>query len=353
MAQIDAVADDLAGPVSLALILIYGIFFLLRRKDLVQITSVREGIGNLPLALGLAYVWEGNLFQPGFLLPQQAVFKLLERSQLLRLVFPQQGALAIKIAVAASTPGTFCQGEHIRIEIIFSQQLRCIVYEAVVPEGYDAASQVVAALCLVVDATVKHRHQVGIGIEMVGIVVAAVDGRDALLCLSTIAPELRHVDFARFIVPARVIGDNLLALVADVFHHHRNEIRIGKLNLVGSYMEIRYIECSAYLIDDIFQNLRALLALHIGLEGTLKGSTVARHIDFRNQEHLVLLAEFHQLASLIQGIELTLLTLHVFRCIELRIFPAFQSPSLVFCEMPVEDIDLVSAEETDFTLQFL
>ena len=133
---------------------------------------------------------------------------------------------------------------------------------------------------------------------MVGVVESAVDGRDAFLCLSTKAPELHHVDFARFIVPARVIGDNLLALVADVFHHHRNEIRIGKLNLVGSYMEIRYIKRSTYLIDDVFQNLSALLALHIGLEGTLEGSTVSRHIDFRNQEHQVLLAEFHQLTGL-------------------------------------------------------
>ena len=298
MAQIDAVADDLAGLVSLALILIYGIFFLLWREDLVQIASVREGIGNLPFTLGLTDVWEWNLLQPGLLLPQQAVFEFLESSQLLRLVFPQQGALAIKIAVAASTPGTLCQGEHIRIEVVFCQQLRCIVNVSVVPKGYDTASQIVASLRLVVDAAVEHRHQVGVGIEMVGIVVAAVDGRDALLCLSTIAPELRHVDFARLVVPARVIGNNLLALVADVFHHHRNEIRIGELNLVGSYMEIRYIKRSAYLIDDVFQNLSALLALHISLEGTLKGSTVSRHIDFRNQEHLVLLAEFHELSGL-------------------------------------------------------
>ena len=63
-------------------------------------------------------------------------------------------------------------------------------------------------------------------------------------------------------------------------------------------MEIRYIKRSAYLIDDVFQNLSALLALHIGVEGTLKGSTVSRHIDFRNQEHLVLLAEFHELSGL-------------------------------------------------------
>ena len=133
---------------------------------------------------------------------------------------------------------------------------------------------------------------------MVSVVVTAVDGRDAFLCLSTIAPELHHVDFARLVVPARVVGDDLLALVADVFHHHRNEIQIGELNLVGSYMEIRYIKRSAYLIDDVFQNLSALLALHISLEGTLKGSTVSRHIDFRNQEHLVLLAEFHELSGL-------------------------------------------------------
>ena len=133
---------------------------------------------------------------------------------------------------------------------------------------------------------------------MVGIVVAAVDGRDALLCLSTIAPELRHVDFARLVVPARVIGNNLLALVADVFHHHRNEIRIGELNLVGSYMEIRYIKRSAYLIDDVFQNLSTLLALHISLEGTHESGTVSRHINLRNQEHLMLLAEFHELSGL-------------------------------------------------------
>ena len=37
----------------------------------------------------------------------------------------------------------------------------------------------------------------------------------------------------RNVVPARIIGDDLLALVADVFHHHRNEIRIGELNLKG------------------------------------------------------------------------------------------------------------------------
>ena len=299
MTEIDTITDDLAAVIGLALIQINRIFFLLWRENLVQISSVREGIGNLPLALGLANVWEGNLLQPGFLLPQQAVFKFLECSQLLRFILPQQGALAIKIAVAASTPGTFCQGEHIWIEIILSQELRGIVYETVVPEGNNAASQVVTAFCLVVDATVEHRHQVCVCIEMVGIMVAAVDGRNALLCLSTIAPELRHVDFARLVVPARVIGDDLLALVADVFHHHRNEIRIGELNLVSSYMEIRYIESGAYLIDDVFQNLSTLLALHIGLESTLKGCTVARHIDFRNQEHLVLLAEFHEFTGLL------------------------------------------------------
>ena len=118
-------------------------------------------------------------------------------------------------------------------------------------------------------------------------------------------------------------------------------------------MEIRYVESGAYLIDDVFQNLSTLLALHIGLESTLKGCTMARHIDFRNQEHLVLLAEFHQLSGLIKGIELPLFTLHIFRRIELRIFPAFQSPSLVFGEMPMENIDLVSAQQTDFALQFL
>ncbi len=68
----------------------------------------------------------------------------------------------------------------------------------------------------------------------------------------------------------------------------------------------------------------------------------------------MLLAEFHQLVGPHPVYRtLPFFTLHVLRGIELRIFPAFQCAKPGFGEMPVEDIDLVSAEETDFTLQFL
>ena len=80
MTEIDTVADNLVAVIGVTLILIYGIFFLLWREDLVQIASVREGIGNLPFTLGLTDVWEWNLLQPGILLPQQAVFEFLESS---------------------------------------------------------------------------------------------------------------------------------------------------------------------------------------------------------------------------------------------------------------------------------
>ena len=72
MTEIDTVADNLAAVIGVTLILIYGIFLLLRWEHLVQIASVREGIGNLPFTLGLTDVWEWNLLQPGILLPQQA-----------------------------------------------------------------------------------------------------------------------------------------------------------------------------------------------------------------------------------------------------------------------------------------
>lgn len=53
---------------------------------------------------------------------------------------------------------------------------------------------------------------------------------------------------------------------------------------------------------------------------------------------------------LVQGVVFALLTLHVFRRVELRIAFALQSPSLVLREMPVEDVDFVSAQEADFPL---
>ncbi len=286
------------------------------------------------------------------LLPQQAVLKLGEGGKLLRLVIPKQRALAVKIAVSATSPSTLRQGKHIWIEIVFSQHLRHVVYMAIVPESQDAARQVITALWLIVYATVEQGHQVGIAVIMVGIVETAVDGRNTLLCLSTIAPQLRHVDLTWLIVPPGVPRHDLLALVTNIFHHLGNEAGVGEVHLVGADMYVRHVESGTNLVQYVLEYQDAFLCLHAIAKGPLKRGTMPGHVYLGNQEHLVTLAIIHELTRLFQGIELAFLSLHVARQVELRIAFAFQTPSLVVCEMPVEDVDLVSAQETYFPFEF-
>ncbi len=357
MTKVDAIARDLANLVCLALILIYGIVTASRalvhlwREDLAQVATIGKGIGDKPMHTGLAYVRERLAFQPMIFLPQQAVLKLSEGGKLLRLIVPKQCALAVKIAIAATSPSTLGQGEHIWIEVVFRQHPRHIVYIAIIPKRQDAACQVVTALWLVVYPAVEQGYQVGIVVKMIGIVEAAVDGWNALLRLSTIAPQLRHVYLARLIVPPRIPRYDFLAFLANVSHHLWHEARVGELHLVGTNMDVRHVESGTNLIQYVFEYRAALLALHVAPEGSLKCRAMPRHVYLWNQKHLVPLAIIHELARLFQGIVFAFLALHVVWRVELRIVLAFQPPSLIFREMPMEDVNLESAQETYFTLE--
>ena len=57
--------------------------------------------------------------------------------------------------------------------MVLVEKLSGVVDIAVVPECYDAACQVVAAHRLIVDAGVEERNEVGIVVEVVGIVKTA------------------------------------------------------------------------------------------------------------------------------------------------------------------------------------
>ena len=221
MAQIDSVACNGARIVRLSVVLIrFDICcgcancckMLFGRKTHLQIAVVWESIGDAPLHANLTLVGKRLSLQRVLLVPKHTVLKLGKLSLLLRFVVPQQRSLSVEIATAATSPCTLSQCEHVRIEVVLVEQLSGVVNIAVVPECYDAACQVVAAHRLIVDAGVEERNEVGIVVEVVGIVETAVDGRNAGLRLATIAPQLSHVNLALLIFPTWIPRNHLLAL---------------------------------------------------------------------------------------------------------------------------------------------
>ena len=119
-------------------------------------------------------------------------------------------------------------------------------------------------------------------------------------------------------------------------------------------MEIRKVsKCLTYFINQKFQNLCSFRTLHIMTESTDKGCTVSRHIDFRNQQHVMLLAESYQFLRLLNGIILTLKTSHVYAIIQHRENLAFQTPSLILCQMPMKNINFITGKNFDFLLQLI
>ena len=221
MAQIDSVACDGARIVRIAVVFIRfhissrranSCKMLFGRKTHLQIAVVWESIGDAPFYVSLTLVGERLSLQRVLLVPKHTVLKLGKLSLLLWFVVPQQRSLSVEIATTATSPCTLSQCEHVGIEVVLVEKLSGVVDIAVVPECYDAASKVVAAHRLIVDAGVEERNEVGIVVEVVGIVETAVDGRNAGLRLATIAPQLSHVNLALLIFPTRIPRNHLLAL---------------------------------------------------------------------------------------------------------------------------------------------
>ena len=118
-------------------------------------------------------------------------------------------------------------------------------------------------------------------------------------------------------------------------------------------MQIGHIESVASLGNDVLHDACALRSLHAEAEGALKGCAMTRHVNLRDEQYVVLAAEFNEVTSLSQCVILALRALHIGRCVELRILFALQSPRLILGEMPVEGVNLEAAEHSYFSLQLV
>ena len=188
---------------------------------------------------------------------------------------------------------------------------------------------------------------------MVQIVETGVDRRNPFLGFSSVAPQMRHVDLSRLVVPSRIPGDHLFPLGADISDHFGYEIRIGELHLVCPDMQVRDIERFANLVDQEFQYLPPFRALHVMAESTDESGTVSRHVDLRDQQDMMLLAESGQFPCLFQRVVFPRLAGRVDAVVQHWEHLALQAPCLIFRQVPVKDVYLVTCQDRYFPFQFV
>ena len=320
MTEIDARAGDGTAAVRFIIIgICRTVARLLRqslgRKGFREVALVRESVGDAPADVCLLHVGERFATQGVPFVPQEAIFKFREGSELGGLVVPKERSFSVEVARAAATPRTLGEGQHRRVEIVLNQDRLLVGDETVVPNGQNSTCQVVAPPLLAIDAAVVESNKVGKRIEVVDIVKTAVDGGNSLLGTASIAPELRHGYLSRLVVPARIPGDAILAQGADESDHSGDKVGVGETNFVRADVDIGNIEGLANLRKYFLQDSHPLFRLHIGAEGAAESFAMARHINLGDKQHFVSFAESYQIAGLLQGVELAGHTGHIFRLV--------------------------------------
>ena len=184
-----------------------------------------------------------------FLMPEQPVLEIGKSFELFAAFRRKDSPVLVEIFGSSTAPGTFGDGEHIRIEVILFDDVRFRLDHPVVPDGQDRPGEIVTALRLVVDTAVIEGEQVGERIEVIQVMEAGIDGGNPFLRFPAITPQMRHVYFSRFVVPAGVPGYYFFPFGTDISDHFGYEIRVCELHLVRSDVQVRNVECFAYFVQ--------------------------------------------------------------------------------------------------------
>ena len=226
----------------------------------------------------------------------------------------------------------------------------------VTPGRTDGAGHVVGALLRVVDVALVDAHEVGIHVEVVGVVVAAVDVGQSAHHLARGGPHLRHVALlgrgraGHEAVPHH----HLLALAAHVVGHGLQEVGIGYPHLVTANVDVGGVgEDLDHFIENLLQGFHALVGLHGEAHGIGEHVAVAGHVDFGNDGHAALSRISLQLATLFLRVIVAGVANHVFVGRELRVSFHLKAPGQLLRQVPVEDVHLEARQLVDFVFQLI
>ena len=191
----------------------------------------------------------------------------------------------------ASFPGSFSRGQHIGIDVVLPHDALFVFHIAVVPYGSDLAGNLLIALLCVVDIAFVDANEVGKHIEMVHVVIAAIDVGQSGDAFSCRAPHLCHVGpclVGNAHATDGIPNHHALPFFVDMVGDDTQEIGVGDGLFIGSDMDVgRIDEDFSHLVENVFQLFHSLCRLHGMPHGAGESCAVSWHVDFGNHRDAV------------------------------------------------------------------
>ena len=208
------------------------------------VAAIGEGVGDAPAYVGLLHVGNGLVLQRVGLVEEEALLPVLE----LFVHFARVGECGsefldvtrVTIHLAAY-PGTLGAGQHVGIHVVLLHDVLLGRSLSVVPVGRDGACYFARTLVCIVDVALVDTHYVCKHVEMVGVVVAAVDIGYTIDVGTAAAPHLCHVTHGAVDANATdgVPYHHLATQAMDMVGHDTKEVGVGDGLLVGTDMDVR------------------------------------------------------------------------------------------------------------------
>ena len=283
-----------------ALTLLFG------REHCCRISAVGEGVGNSPTYVGLFYIRDGLPGKRVGLVEEETAFPVGEFVKLLAVV-GQHCTAGLNVLFATANPCTLGTCYHVGIHIVLLYNVLFCGCLAVVPVGRNCSGHLGIALIHIVDVAAVDTHHVGKYIEVVGVVVTAIDVGAACNLVARAAPHLCHIGIGIVYVDTTdgVPHNNLLAKSVNVVGYYGKEslsagIGVGDGLLVGTNV---YVGCVGKdignLVEHVFEYLDTLIGLHIEVHCALECLAVAGHIYFGDNYNASFLCVCGNLAALL------------------------------------------------------
>ena len=222
------------------------------REHLIGIATIGHGLGDAPVHIALTHIAYGLAAERIGFMKQETAFEVGKFHRFV-IVFAKSGTALLYVLLSATAPCSFGRRQHIGIQIVLTHYIAPRLGFGVVPDGSDGARHIVGAALLVVDIAPIDARQVGIDIEMIDVIISAIDVRQALYGFSGCGTHLRHIanfgcgSTCREAVPHK----HFFALAAHILRHNLQEIGIMDIHLIAAYVDVgREREILHHLIDD-------------------------------------------------------------------------------------------------------
>ena len=138
------------------------------------VASVGERFGDAPAHVALLDVWYRSFLERVCLVEEESSLEVGELVVFLSAV--GQGCSSLfYVLLSAAFPCAFGGGEYVGILVVLPDDVGFSLCLGVVPCGGDGAGYLLAALLCIVYVALVDAHEVGIHVEVVDVVVAAVD----------------------------------------------------------------------------------------------------------------------------------------------------------------------------------